>query len=55
VFLGVKIDLFLLLVALIRLHADFYFTWDFYFRLLMSTKIDIPKFDGKISFAIWQI
>jgi hypothetical protein len=21
----------------------------------MSTKIDIPKFDGKISFAIWQI
>jgi hypothetical protein len=22
---------------------------------MMSTKIDIPKFDGKISFAIWQI
>jgi hypothetical protein len=21
----------------------------------MSTKFDIPKFDGKISFAIWQI
>jgi hypothetical protein len=21
----------------------------------MSTKLDIPKFDGKISFAIWQI
>jgi hypothetical protein len=22
---------------------------------IMSTKFDIPKFDGKISFAIWQI
>jgi hypothetical protein len=21
----------------------------------MSTKLDIPKFDGKISLAIWQI
>jgi hypothetical protein len=21
----------------------------------MSTKFDIPKFDGQISFAIWQI
>jgi hypothetical protein len=26
-----------------------------YFGLLMSTKIDIMKFDVKISFAIWQI
>jgi hypothetical protein len=22
---------------------------------IMSTKFDIPKFDGKISFAIWQL
>jgi hypothetical protein len=22
---------------------------------IMSTKFDIPKFDGKISFTIWQI
>jgi hypothetical protein len=21
----------------------------------MSTKLDIPKFDGKISFAVWQV
>jgi hypothetical protein len=27
----------------------------FCFILLMSTKIDIPKFDAKISFATWQI
>jgi hypothetical protein len=25
------------------------------FRIIISIKLDIPKFDGKISFAIWQI
>ena len=38
-----------------KLQADFYFNWDIYFGLLMLTKIDIPKFHCKISFAIWQI
>jgi hypothetical protein len=27
----------------------------FLFQIIMLTKLNIPKFDGKINFAIWQI
>jgi hypothetical protein len=49
------INLTLFSLFLIRLHTDFLFHLRFLFRNIMCTKLDIPNFDGKINFVIWQI